>query len=272
MTLSPWPTAPTEGFDGVGVARAGGVLTLTLDRPTDQNRLTRDVLVSLQSIADRLRDDGDIQAVVITGSGSEFFSMGILNPAVRATYTKEQILELVRLANRLYDAIEALPQIVIVALNGIARAGAAELSLACDIRLAASHATWALPEALWGGFPGAGGPVRLPAIVGRARALELICTGREIDAAEMERLGLVLAIFPSERLLAEARGLAARIAASGPIATRGAKRIMNVRTVGGFAAARALSDALRHELEWSRDVDEGMAAHREGRAPRFTGR
>ena len=114
--------------------------------------------------------------------------------------------------------------------------------------------------------------MRLPAIVGRARALELICTGREIDAAEMERLGLVLSVHPGDRLRAEARGLAVRIAASGPLATRGAKRIMNVRNAGGFAAARALSDALRHELEWSRDVDEGMAAHREGRAPRFTGR
>ena len=272
MTPSPWPTAPTKEPDGVGVSRAGGVLTLTLDRPTDQNRLTRDVLVSLQSIADRLRDDGEIQAIVITGSGSEFFSMGILNPAVRAGYTQDQILELVRLANRLYDAIEALPQIVIAAINGIARAGAAELSLACDIRLAASHATWALPEALWGGFPGAGGPVRLPAIVGRALALELICTGREIDAPEMERLGLVLSVYPGGRLLAEAQELAMRIAASGPIATRGAKRIMNVRTAGGFAAARALSDALRHELEFSADVAEGMAAHREGRAPKFTGR
>jgi enoyl-CoA hydratase/carnithine racemase len=99
---------------------------------------------------------------------------------VRASYTKEEILDLVRIANRLYDAIEALPQIVIAAFNGAARAGAAELSLACDIRLAATHATFRLPEALWGGFPGAGGPVRLPGIVGRARALELICTGREI--------------------------------------------------------------------------------------------
>src|SRR5206468_3163361 len=74
-----------------------------------------------------------------------------------------------------------------------------------------------------------------PSIVGRARALELICTGREIDAAEMERLGLVLSVYPGDRLLAEARGLAARIAASGPLATRGAKRIMNVRNAGGFA-------------------------------------
>src|SRR6185503_4598978 len=142
---------------------------------------------------------------IVTGGGSQFFSMGILNPAVRASYTKEQILDLVRTANRLFDAIEALPQIVIAALNGIARAGAAEMSLACDIRLAAAHATIAWPEALWGGFPGAGAPVRLPAIVGRARALELICTGREVDAAEMERLGLVLAVHPAERLPAEAQ-------------------------------------------------------------------
>ena len=262
----------TSGTEEVRVARDGRAMTITLDRPGDQNRLTRDVLLVLQGIVERLRDDEETQAVVIIGAGSEFFSMGILNPVVRASYTKEQILELVRAANRLYDAIEALPQIVIAAFNGAARAGAAELSLACDIRLAASHATWALPEALWGGFPGAGGPVRLPGIVGRARALELICTGREIDAAEMERLGLVLAVYPAARLLPEAHALAARICASGPIATRGAKRIVNVRNGAGFPAARSLADALRHALEWSHDVDEGMAAHRENRAPRFTGR
>ncbi len=254
------------------VERVERVVILTLDGPEDQNRLTRDVLLAMRSIVDELGADEDAQAVVVTGSGSEFFSMGILNPTVRAAYTKEQILDLVRIANRLYDALEALPQIVIAAYNGAARAGAAELSLACDIRLAAAHATFRLPEALWGGFPGAGGPVRLPDIVGRARALELICTGREIDAAEMLRLGLVLAVHPADRLRAEAHALAAQIGASGPIAIRGAKRIMSVRRAEGFAAARMLSDRLRHQLEWSRDVDEGMAAHREGRPPRFTGR
>jgi enoyl-CoA hydratase/carnithine racemase len=262
----------TPGTEEVKVARDGRVMTITLDRPGDQNRLTREVLLALQGIVERLREDDETQAVVITGGGAEFFSMGILNPIVRASYTKDQILDMVRRANRLYDAIEALPQIVIAAFNGAARAGAAELSLACDIRLAAAHATWALPEALWGGFPGAGGPVRLPGIIGRARALELICTGREIDAAEMERLGLVLAVYPAARLLPEAHALAARISASGPIATRGAKRIMNVRNTAGFGAARELSDALRHALEWSKDIDEGMIAHHEHRAPRFTGR
>jgi len=258
--------------DEVLFERDGRVATITLNRPADQNRLTRDVLLRIQSMVDGLGEDGEVQAVVVTGSGRDYFSMGILNPAVRATYTKDQILELVRIANRLYDAIEALPQIVIAALNGAARAGAAELALACDIRLAAAHATFALPEALWGGFPGAGGPVRLPVIVGRARALELICTGREVDAAEMERIGLVLAVHPADQLLPEALALARRIGQSGPLATRGAKRIINVRNLAGPAAGRALADALRHALEWSRDVDEGMAAHREGRPPRFIGR
>ncbi len=256
----------------VRLQREGRVATVTIDRPADQNRLTREVLLALEEIVHTLAADEETQALVLTGAGSEFFSMGILNPAVRASYSKEQILELVRTANGVYDALEALPQIVIAAINGAARAGAAELSLACDLRLAAAHATFALPEALWGGFPGAGGPVRLPMLVGRARALEIICTGRELDAAEMERLGLVLAVHPAERLLPEAQALAARIAASGPLATRGAKRIVRTRLLAGFGEARSLSDALRYALEWSRDVDEGMVAHREGRAPRFTGR
>ena len=260
------------GSDDIRMERDGRVVVVTIDRPDDQNRLTREVFAALEELVRGLAADEDAQVLVITGAGSEFFSMGILSPIVRARYSKAQVLELVRTANRLYDAIETLPQIVIAALNGAARAGAAELSLACDIRLAAAHATFALPEARWGGAPGAGGPVRLPALVGRARALEILCTGRELDAAEMERVGLVLAVHPADRLLPEARALAARIAASGPLAVRAAKRIVSTRLLSGFGEARTLSDALRHAFEWSQDVEEGAAAHREGRAPHFTGR
>ncbi len=257
---------------GVRREQAGGVVTLTLDDGRGENRLSPEVLLELARLVESLRDDETSQAVIITGTGREFFSMGILNPTIRAQFTKDQIVALVRRANRLYDAIEALPQIVIAALNGEARAGAAELSLACDIRLAADHAVFRLPEALWGGFPGAAGPIRLPRIVGRARALELICTGRPVPASEMTDIGLALAVHPAATLLDEARALASKIAASGPLATRGTKRIMTVHDTSGFTAARALSDALRHALEWSADVDEGIAAHREGRPPRFTGR
>ncbi|MGH7305584.1 MAG: hypothetical protein ACRELZ_20055, partial [Candidatus Rokuibacteriota bacterium] len=97
----------TSGTEEVRVARDGRAMTITLDRPGDQNRLTRDVLLTLQGLVDRLGADEETQAIVITGAGAEFFSMGILNPVVRAGYTKDQILELVRIANRLYDAIEA---------------------------------------------------------------------------------------------------------------------------------------------------------------------
>lgn len=248
------------------------IATVTINRADDENRLTRDNLERLGAIAAELTARDDIHAVLITGAGGEIFSHGLLNPAIRARMSKDQVVETVMLANTVFDAIEALPQIVIAVINGSLRAGASELALACDIRLAAAHATLALPEARWGGFPGAGAPHRLPLVVGHGRALELICTGREIDAAMMERIGFVEYAYPAADLWPAALEMARQIGANGPLATRGAKRIMRVRREPGFKAARELSDALRHALEWSQDVDEGMAAHREGRTPKFTGR
>lgn len=257
--------------EGLRLAREAGVLTITIDRPDDLNRLSPELIDRLGTLAGELREDMTTNVVLITGSG-ELFSMGILNPAIRASLSKEEVVRLVRRANVVFDALEALPQVVIAAINGKVLAGAAELCLACDLRYAAATATMKMPEAAWGGFPGAGGPVRLPLLVGRARALELICTGREIDAAEMERLGLVQAVYPPERFAAAVRETARCIAAAGPLAVRGAKRIIAARQEPGFRAARELSDALRHALEWSHDVDEGIAAHRENRSPKFTGR
>ena len=246
--------------------------TIAINRADDENRLTRANLERLGEIAETLAASGDVQAVLITGTGGDYFSHGLLNPAIRASLSKDEVLETVVLANNVFDAIEALPQIVIAVINGSIRAGASELALACDIRLVADHATLALPEAKWGGFPGAGAPHRLPMVVGHGRALELICTGREIDAATMERIGFAEYSYPASGLWDAAMEMAQQIGANGPLATRGAKRIMRVRREPGFKAARELSDALRHALEWSHDVDEGMAAARENRAPKFTGR
>ncbi|MFC0385167.1 enoyl-CoA hydratase/isomerase family protein [Muricoccus vinaceus] len=257
---------------GLLYEEAGGIATVAIDRATDLNRLDVAALRALQAITDHLATRTDIQVFVITGSGSKIFSMGMLNPELRGSLSKEAVLEIVFLANAVFDAIEALPQIVIASINGILRAGAVELALACDIRLAARHANLAMPEARWGGFPGAGAPVRLPLTVGRARAIELICTGREVDAAEMERLGLVQAVLDGDQLAVATQAMAAAIAASGPLAIRGAKRIVAARTEPGFRAARDLSDSLRRALEWSEDVAEGIAAHHEGRPPTFNGR
>ncbi len=256
----------------VGLTISGPVARITLTRPDDLNRLTEAALGRLLTIAGELAGNPDVHVVVIRGQGAETFSMGILNPTIRSQMTKDDVLRVVFLANAAYDAIEALPQIVIAGLNGMARAGAVELALACDIRVAARHASVAMPEAKWGGFPGAGAPVRLPGLVGRGMALELIATGREVGSDEMARLGLVEHVYDSAAFDAELDKLVGAIAASGPLAVRGAKRIVGVRTEPGLRGARALSDALRRALEATHDIDEGLAAHLANRTPKFTGR
>ena len=261
-----------QQIDGIVTTRVSNVLYLTIDRPADMNRLIPDLVEHLGHIVAALRDDQETHVLVITGRGDDFFSMGLLNPAIRASLSKDDVIRLVRKANAVFDALEALPQITIAAINGKIMAGAVELSLACDLRYAVTHATMQMPEASWGGFPGAGAPVRLPQLVGKARALELICTAREVDSAEMSQLGLIQGLYPQATFRDEVAKTAQTIANNGPLATRGAKRIMATRQEPGTRAARELSDALRHALEWSQDVDEGMAAHKANRKPNFIGR
>ncbi|MBT5048392.1 MAG: hypothetical protein HOM58_07805 [Rhodospirillaceae bacterium] len=254
------------------LAKIPPVATIILNRPDDLNRLTLESMALLGEIVDDMASDDAIHAVVVTGTGDAVFSAGLLNPDIRAALSKDEVIAFVRLANRVFDSLAALPQIVIAAINGNILAGAVELALACDIRLAADDITLMMPEAKWGGFPGAGGPHRLGMAVGHARALEIIATGREIDAAEMERIGLVQGLHPRAALKDAALAMAQTIGTNGPLATRGAKRILCTRRDPGFKEARALSDELREALEWSEDVDEGMAAHRDGRAAVFKGK
>jgi enoyl-CoA hydratase/carnithine racemase len=258
--------------DGLDFAIEGAIARAVLNRADRQNLLSHDVLSALRTIAAELAVNTKVHVLTITGEGQDCFSTGILTPALRGGLPKQRVLDLIRLANETFDAIEALPQIVIAGLNGFVRAGAVELILACDIRIAGEHVLLSSPEAKWGGFPGAGAPVRLPNIIGIGRTLELLCTGREIGAAEMERIGLVERVVPRDGVHAAVDSLARAIAENGPLATRGTKRIVRLRTETGFRAARDLSDKLRSALEWTQDVDEGIAAAREGRKPRFLGR
>ena len=181
--------------DEIHLDLAPPIATITFNRPDDQNRLMLANLQRLEEIIELLSSADDVHAIIVTGAGEEYFSAGLLNPDIRASLSKDEVLEIVFLANRVYDAIEALPQIVIAAINGTILAGAVELALACDIRLAADHVTMMMPEAKWGGFPGAGGPVRLPGVVGYARAMELIATGRQISISEIKDYGLVEHVF-----------------------------------------------------------------------------
>ena len=262
----------TMPIDGLSCAISDRVAAIQLTRPDRQNLLTADILSGLLQIARALGEDKDVSVVTIVGDGNICFSTGILTPGLRGSMAKADVLALIRLANKAFDAIEALPQIVIAGLNGFVIAGAVELALACDIRIAGDHVRLMSPEARWGGFPGAGAPVRLPAIVGMGYALDLLCTGREIGADEMLRIGLVERVVSRDALHVTVDELARTIAENGPLAVRGVKRIARTRQASGFRAARDLSDEMRAALEWTQDVDEGIAAVAESRKPHFIGR
>jgi len=254
------------------LAREGKVAVITLNRPQDGNRWRKEMLFAFEPVVDALHKDEETQVVVVRGAGDEYFSWGAFDPAIRGAMEKQEIVDFVLRGARLRDQIELLPQIVIAALNGKARGNGVELALACDMRFASDRATISFPEADMGGIPGGGGPARLPAVVGHARALELLCSGREVGPDEMVRIGFALAAYPHARFMDEVMAFARHISEKGPIALRGAKRIAQARLAPGLAEARRMSDALRAKLEWSHDVDEAIAAHRDGRKPRFTGR
>lgn len=262
-----------HSIEGLSLDTDGPIAVITVDNRAEQNRLTAAAIAALTKMAAMLQTRDDVHVIVIRGIGQEYFSTGLLNPVVRGGMSKEAVIELVVRAAAAFDAVEALPQIVVAGLNGSLRAGGVELALACDIRIAADHARLSLPEAKWGGFPGAGGPLRLSRLVGRPRALELICTGRDVHAHEMEKIGFaqhVVTASDFDQMLWQFA--ASLIEARGPLAVRGAKKIMKVDEEPGFDAARNMSLSLRRQLEWSADVDEGIRAHQEGRFPNFTGR
>jgi len=254
------------------LARDGRLAVITLNRPEDGNRWRKEMLFAFEPVVAALHEDEEAQVVVIRGAGDEYFSWGAFDPAIRGAMDKQEIVDFVLRGARLRDSLELLPQIVIAALNGKARGNGVELALACDMRFTSDRATISFPEADMGGIPGGGGPARLPSVVGRARALELLCSGREVGAEEMVRIGFALAAYPHARLMDEVMTFARHISEKGPIALRGAKRIAHTRLAPGLKEARQLSDELRAKLEWSHDVDEAIAAHRESRKPRFTGR
>jgi enoyl-CoA hydratase/carnithine racemase len=255
----------------VAFSRNEGIVTLTVNRPEERNMLSDETISSLDEHLLALDRDDSVRVVILTGKGQEFFCGGVFNPLQMAGLLPEQIRARRRRANELFDRLETLKHPVVAAINGRAQAGGFEMALACDIRVAASHATFALPENSWGMFPGAGGPIRLPRIVGAGKAMEIIMTGWDIDATEALRIGLIERLLPSGEFETEVRRLAEAIAATGPLGNRAVKKLCRASLQTDIHTARAYSDALREPLASSADTAEGIAAYREGRPPRFKG-
>lgn len=251
--------------------RKGQVAILTLNRPEVMNSFNFAMLRGLHEKVESLRFDNDVRVVIITGSGQKAFCAGA-DLKERATLNETQVKEFIFTIRNLFTQIEDLPKPVIAAVNGIALGGGTELALACDIRIASATASMGLTETRLAIIPGAGGTQRLPRLVGRGKAKELIFTGRRVGAEEALNIGLVNQVAEPEKLLDACLEMAAMICETGPIAIQQAKYAINY----GLETDLHTGLAIESNAYWitipTEDRLEGLAAFREKRKPVYKGK
>jgi methylglutaconyl-CoA hydratase len=265
-----FPESVPNEPDLVRWERLGDTALVTIHRPEVLNCLSFPTLKRFRALCRELSLDLSLRAILITGAGEKAFCAGA-DLVERRTMPKEIVPSFVRNIRRLMDDVEALPQPTIALINGFAFGGGTELLLACDLRIAAPHAQLGLTETSLAIIPGAGGTQRLPRLIGKARAKELILTARRIDAAEAERIGLVNRIATAGGLLESGLELARAIAANGPVAVRAAKRAVD------RGSDLPLEQGLEIEAQCydltlnTRDRLEALAAFSEKRKPVYVG-
>lgn len=247
-----------------------GVAVITLNRPEVMNSFNFALLHALaEKIAD-IRFDPLVRVVIITGAGDRAFCSGA-DLKERATLSPIQVKEYIFTIRNLFTAIEQLSKPVIAAVNGVALGGGTELALAADIRIAAETATMGLTETRLAIIPGAGGTQRLPRLVGKGKAKELIFTGKRIGAAEAVEIGLVNKVCASEVLIDTCRQMASEICETGPVAIEQAKYAINY----GMETDLSTGLAIESNAYWvcipTEDRLEGLAAFREKRKPVYKG-
>ncbi|MCG6909526.1 MAG: enoyl-CoA hydratase/isomerase family protein [Deltaproteobacteria bacterium] len=249
---------------------ADGVVTLTLNRPKMMNSFNFDLLRALGGQVEALRFEAGVRVVIVTGAGEKAFCAGA-DLKERVTLSPMQVKEFIFTIRNLFTAIENLNKPVIAAVNGVALGGGTELALASDMRIASLNASMGLTETRLAIIPGAGGTQRLPRLVGRGKAKELIFTGQRIGAEEALRIGLVNKICPLDALLDEAHKMAAMICETGPVAIEQAKYAIN----HGLETDLNTGLAIESNAYWvtipTKDRLEGLAAFREKRKPVYRG-
>lgn len=246
------------------------VMVLTLNRPEVMNSLNFDLLFALRDQIEKLRFNRDIRVIVITGAGDKAFCAGA-DLKERATLSPVQVKEYIYTIRDLFSTIESLNKPVIAAVNGIALGGGTELALASDIRIVGRNATMGLTETRLAIIPGAGGTQRLPRLVGRGKAKELIFTGRRIGAQEALEIGLANKICDNEKLIEECMIMAAMICETGPVAIEQAKYAINNGIETDINTGLAIESNAYWVLIPTQDRVEALAAFREKRKPVFKG-
>jgi enoyl-CoA hydratase len=248
----------------------GGVAVVTMNRPDALNALNSEQLDLLGAAFHALSLDRAVRVVILTGAGDRAFAAGA-DIKEMVDLTPAEALAFGRKGHAITSAVERLPQPVIAAVNGYAFGGGCELAIACDIRLASENARFAQPEVGLGIPPGWGGTQRLPRLVGPGFAAEMIYTGRQVDAEEAFRFGLVNAVYPLDQLMSAAREMAARIARNSSVAVRAAKNLIGLVTTGDQAVGLAAEVASFGSAFAAPDRSEGMTAFVEKRAANFAG-
>ncbi|MDA8333343.1 MAG: enoyl-CoA hydratase-related protein [Candidatus Dormibacteraeota bacterium] len=254
----------------VDLRREGPIGWLTIDHPP-ANSLNREVLDGLRRGLRELEEDGDVRAAVITGAGNRFFVAGA-DIGEFQTDGPDATAEKIALGQQLTLEMERSRLPLVAAVNGFALGGGLELAMACDLRVASRTARLGQPEILLGIIPGWGGTQRLPRLVGRGVALELLLSGDQIQAERALELGLVNSVVDHEDLLEAAQGMADKLAARAPLATAAIKRAV------AQGLDRPLDQALAIELREfqetfrSEDAAEGIAAFMGKRQAEWTGR
>jgi len=247
-----------------------GLARITINRPDKLNALNGTVIAELGDAVTRIETDSAIRGVILTGSGAKAFVAGA-DIAELAAQTPMQGQARAALGQQVFRRLERCGKPVIAAVNGFALGGGCELAMACHIRIAAEHARFGQPEVKLGIGPGYGGTARLPRLVGKGRALELLLSGGMIDAAEACRIGLVNRVVPADKLLAEAEALLRTILENGPLAIRTCLEVVDAGL--DMTLDQALSLEANHFglLSATEDMREGTRAFLEKRNAVFKG-
>lgn len=246
--------------------RADGVAWVTLNRPAKRNALNMALRGALDhSLAELAADDG-VRVVVVTGAGTAFCAGADLSDAPATT--RHPMAEPGR---PVAESLAAFTKPLIAAINGPAFGGGLELALACDLRVGARGAIFALPEVRIGSLPGSGGTQRLVRAIGPAVAARMLFSGEPLSAAEALRTGLISDLVEPDELPDFTGGLARRISGNAPLSLLAAKQCLAAAGQAQLPAGLELERALWTLLSTTEDRREGRAAFREHRAPRFTG-
>ena len=258
-------------YENVRVDIRDNILFVTIDRPKVLNALNAATVEELYRVFAAARDDENVRAVIVTGGGDKAFVAGadINELAQKTPITGKETSER---GQFVLSFIERFPKPVIAAVNGFALGGGCELALACHIRIASEKAQIGLPEVTLGIIPGYGGTQRMARLLGKGKALELICTGDRITAAEAEKIGLVNRVVPADGLMPAAEEMAKKIIARGPLAIRAAIEAVIRGSEMPFEEGQFLEATLFGFLCASEDTKEGMKAFIEKRPAQFKGR